>query len=121
MNRQERRALEKRVRRGGASKDEAKTYVETISNADAIRAEGAGTASPAKQFEEGDKITLNVELIKSRKNYDRMSSGYKEFVEASAGEVFTAHIEHENMISLVENPRWLFWSGDLDKARDSNP
>ena len=63
MNRHERRSLEKRVRRGGASEQEAKAYVKTISNADAIRIGGAGTPSPPKKFEEGEKVRLNIERI----------------------------------------------------------
>ena len=45
-----------------------------------------------------------------------MADAYKEFVDASEGVVFTAHVERENMISLVEEPKWLFWSGDLEKV-----
>lgn len=118
MNRQERRNLEKRVRKGGATAEEAKSYVKTINNADAIRVGGAGTPSPPKKFEEGDKVRLNMERIKSRKNYERMADAYKEFVDASTDMVFTAHVERENMISLVEEPEWLFWSGDLDKVEN---
>lgn len=116
MNRHERRSLEKRVRRGGASEQEAKAYVKTISNADAIRIGGVGTPSPPKKFEEGEKVRLNIERIKARKNYDKMADAYKEFVDASEDVVFTAHVERENMISLVEEPKWLFWSGDLEKV-----
>ena len=99
MNRQERRSIEKRVRKG-----------------DAIRIGGAGTPSPPKKFEEGEKLRLNIERIKARKNYDKMADAYKEFVDASEGVVFTAHVERENMISLAEEPKWLFWSGDLEKV-----
>ena len=45
-----------------------------------------------------------------------MADAYKEFVDASEDVVFTAHVERENMISLVEEPKWLFWSGDLEKV-----
>lgn len=120
MNRQERRNLEKRVRRGGASEQEAKAYVKTISNADAIRIGGAGTPSPPKKFEEGEKVRLNIERIKARKNYDKMADAYKEFVDASEGVVFTANVERENMISLVEESKWLFWSGDLEKVHQDD-
>lgn len=64
---------------------------------------------------EDDKVCLDVEKIKNRKDYERLSAGYKEFVSSSAGKVFTAHVEKKNLISLKENPVWLFWSGDLTK------
>lgn len=114
MNRQERRSLEKRVRKNGATANDAKAYVQTLSNADAIRTLGAGAPSPPKKFEEGDKVLLNIERIKARQNYDKMAESYKEFVNASSGKVFTVHVERGNMISLAEEPKWLFWSGDLD-------
>lgn len=114
MNRQERRSLEKRVRKNGATANDAKAYVQTLSNADAIRTSGAGTPSPPKKFEEGDKVLLSIERIKARQNYDKMAESYKEFVNASSGKVFTVHVERGNMISLIEEPKWLFWSGDLD-------
>lgn len=120
MNRKQRRTVEKAARKRGATEKEAKAYAEILSNADAIRTGGAGETAPPKKFEEGDKVTLNIERIKNRKNYDRMADAYKEFVSESEGAVFTVHIERENMISFVENPRWLFWSGDLDKVGAEN-
>lgn len=33
------------------------------------------------------------------------------------GQIFTAHIEDNGLISLKENPEWLFWDGDLIKCR----
>lgn len=108
MNREQRRALAKRAQKHGMSKELAKTYAEIAS--------GTGEHTKAQAFEEGDKIRLNVEAIKARKNYERMSPMYKEFVEAAGDTVFTAHVERANMISLAEEPKWLFWSGDLIKA-----
>ena len=88
-------------------KELAKTYAEIASC--------TGEHTKPQDFEEGDQIRLNVEAIKARKNYERMSTMYKEFVEASGDTVFTAHVERANMISLSEEPKWLFWSGDLIK------
>ena len=116
MNREQRRALEKRVRKRGASPSEAKKVVELANNLDFIRQNGAGKPSPAKEFAEGDKAKLDVDLIKSRRNYDRMLQGYKDFVEGNGNEVFTVHVESPHMISFVEEPKWLFWSGDLIKV-----
>ena len=104
MNREQRRALAKRAQKNGMSKELAEI------------ASGAGEHTKPQAFDEGDKIRLNVEAIKARKNYERMSPMYKEFVEAAGDTVFTAHVERANMISLAEEPKWLFWSGDLIAA-----
>ena len=111
MNREQRRALAKRAQKHGMSKELAKT--------DAEIASGTGEHTKPQAFEEGDKIRLNIEAIKARKNYDRMSPMYKKFVEVAGDTVFTAHIERADMISLAEEPKWLFWSGDLIKVSES--
>lgn len=116
MNRQERRVLEKKVKKRGVSGKDAKAYVEIISNADKIQMHGAEETSVPKKFKDGDKVMLNIDLIKARKNYEQMADAYKEFVDGGDGVVFTARVERENMISLVESPDWLFWSGDLNKV-----
>lgn len=108
MNREQRRALAKRVQKNGMRKELAKTFAEIAS--------GTGEHTEPKSFEEGDKIRLNIAAIKARKNYDRMSPMYKEFVESAGDAVYTAHVERTNVISLVEEPKWLFWSGDLIKV-----
>ena len=110
LNRAQRRSLAKKAQRDGMSKELAKTYAEIAS--------GTGEHTKPQAFEDGDKIRLNVEAIKARKNYERMSPLYKEFVEAAGDTIFTAHIERANMISLAEEPKWLFWSGDLVKVTD---
>lgn len=108
MNREQRRALAKRAQKNGMSRELAKTYAEIAS--------GTGEHTKPQAFEEGNKIRLNIEAIRARKNYERMSPMYKEFVEAAGDTVFTAHVERANMISLAEEPKWLFWSGDLVKV-----
>lgn len=120
MNREQRRGLEKRIRKRGSSAQDAKAYVEIINNADAIRSGGTGQNTPPNSFQEGDKVHINLEAVKNRTNYERMSKPYKDFVESSEGVVYTAHVEGKNMISLVECPRWLFWSGDLEKAEQES-
>lgn len=116
MNRKQRRALERKVKRNGFTEQNAKEYVKLINNASAIINGGVGDITPPKPFNEGDKILLDIPKIKARKNYNRMSDKYKEFVESSEGVVFTAHVEQNNLISMQENPTWLFWSGDLNRA-----
>ena len=114
MNREQKRGLERKLRKKGYSEADAKKYVASAEALEEIRKSGSGEASPPKKFSEGDKVKLNIQRIKERKNYDRMLDGYKEFVNGNTDTVFTAHVERENMISMAEEPRWLFWSGDLD-------
>ena len=116
MNREQKRGLERRLKAKGYSESDAKKYVSTAETLEQIRKFGSGEASPPKKFEEGDKVKLNIRRIRERKNYDRMLDAYKEFVNDNQDTVFTAHVEHENMISFAEEPRWLFWSGDLEHA-----
>lgn len=109
MNRKERRDFVKKARRQGISKNTAEAYI-------AIKEAGLDKPSLPKKFQEGDKVLLDIEKIKARKNYDRMSENYKAFVESNEGVVFTAHVERDNLISMKEAPAWLFWSGDLIKV-----
>lgn len=108
MNREQKRRFIKNAAKNGMTKERAKAYAEISS--------GTGEHTEAQQFEEGDKLMLNVPVIKARKNYPIMNASYKEFVESSEGTIFTAHKENDNLISLVEEPKWLFWSGDLIKV-----
>lgn len=109
MNRAQKRAFINKAHKKGMSREVAKTYVDIVHN-------GTGTHTPANPIEDGETVILNIEAIKNRKNYERMSIKYKDFVEKSSGVVYTAHVERENLISLKEEPQWLFWSGDLIKA-----
>ena len=69
-------------------------------------------------IEDGAKVYLDVEKIISGKNYSRMNSEYKEFVESSRGVVFTAQVEDEGLfVSMLENPKWLFWIDDVKKYK----
>lgn len=111
MNRQQKRAFVKKAQSKGISKDAAKAYL-------AIREAGLDKLSLPKQFQEGDKVKLDVEKIKRRKDYERLNPRYKEFVESNADTVFTAHLERETLISLKEQPEWLFWSGSLIKVKE---
>ena len=112
MNREQRRSLAKRAQKDGMSKELAKTFAEIAS--------GTGEHTKPQTFEDGNKVRLNLEAITSRKNYERMSPLYKEFVESAGDTVYTAHVERGNLISLVEEPKWLFWSGDLIKVTDED-
>lgn len=109
MNREQKRAFVKRAQKKGVDKNAAKAYAEIISG-------GAGTPNLPQEITEGEKIKLDIEKIKARRNYERMSAMYKEFVDANPDTVFTAHVEKPNLVSLAEEPKWLFWSGDLIKV-----
>lgn len=110
MNRQQKRAFVKNAQKKGISKNVAEAYI-------AIKEAGLDKLSLPQQFQEGDKVKLNVEKITKRKDYEKMNSKYKEFVESSADKVFTVHLERKTLISLKEQPEWLFWSGSLIKVK----
>lgn len=110
MNRQQRRAFVKKAKSKGISKNAAEAYI-------AIKEAGLDRLSLPKQFQEGDKVKLDVEKIKRRKDYDKMNPKYKEFVESNVDTIFTAHLERETLISFKEQPEWLFWSGSLIKVK----
>lgn len=110
MNRRQRRAFVKKAQSKGISKNAAEAYI-------AIKEAGLDKLSLPKQFQEGDKVKLDVDKIMKRKDYEKMNPKYKEFVESSAGKVFTVHLERETLISLNEQPEWLFWSGSLIKVK----
>lgn len=112
MNRQQRRALARKARKAGMSKDKAEAFARIAS--------GTGEHTHRQEILDGDKVRLNVEAIMSRKNYDVMSDKYKEFVENANESVFTAHVEQEVLVSLVEEPKWLFWCGDLIRVKSNN-
>lgn len=110
MNRKQRRAFVKKAKSKGISKNVAEAYL-------AIKEAGLDKVSLPKQFQEGDKVKLDVEKIKKRKDYEKMNPKYKEFVESNVDTVFTAHLERETLISLKEQPEWLFWGGSLIKVK----
>lgn len=113
MNREEKRKFVKQARKKGISKNAAEAYL-------AAKEAGLDKLSLPKQFNEGDKVKLDVEKIKARKDYENMNPRYKEFVETNPDTVFTVHLERETLISLAEQPEWLFWSGSLIKVKDDN-
>lgn len=110
MNRQQKRAFIKKAQGKGINKNVAEAYL-------AIKEAGLNNVSLPKQFQEGDKVKLDVEKIKRRKDYEKMNPRYREFVESNVDTVFTVHLERETLISLVEQPEWLFWSGSLVKVK----
>lgn len=70
----------------------------------------------------GSKVKLKYEQIVGRKDYSKMRSDYKEFVEENKEKEFTILISDDKihnkykLVSLEEDtkdPKWLFWVGDL--------
>lgn len=69
----------------------------------------------------GSKVKIKCEQIMGRKDYPRMRSDYKQFIETNKETEFTVLIDEKihnkyKMVSLKEDtkdPRWLFWVGDL--------
>lgn len=111
MNRKTRRAFYKKVRNKGISKEAAYAYLE-------MKEAGLDElfTTPPHTFNSGDKVRIDTEKIKSRKAYERMSDGYKEFIENGGGVVYTAKPEKGNFITFEEDQTWHFWSGDLIKV-----
>ena len=112
MNREQRRTFVKKAQSRGIDKATAQNYAEIIGN-------DTGPHTPRQEIVEGEKVKLNVESIKSRKNYERMSDLYKEFINSNTDTIFTAHVERPTLISFVEEPKWLFWCGDLTKVKEN--
>ena len=118
MNRKERRALGRAPSKTDKhSKDKIIEFEKTFKLAKLSVQEH----TEPQEFEEGDKVMLNLFAIQTRLNYSKMNEEYKKFVEESDGKVFTAHFEHDNnkLVTLLENPRWLFWCGDLIKVKEN--
>lgn len=110
MNREKRRALQKKLQG-------KKAY--TL--ADVLKTLGNESNS---MIQDGDLVTLNVGQITGRKDYPRMQEGYRKFVETSREKVFVARPHHARPggfsatfeLEGVEN--WIFWEGDLIPAKD---
>lgn len=113
MNRKTRRNFVKKARKKGISKNTAEAYI-------AIKEAGLDKLSLPKRFNEGDMVRIDVEKIMSRKDYERLNPKYREFIESNRDSVFTAHLERDTLISFVEHPEWLFWSGILIKVEEEN-
>lgn len=110
MNREQRREFAKRAKARGISDEHINAYIAWVNSG----------GNNIYEIKEGDKVLLNVRKIISGVNYSRMVPAYKKFIEESEGVVFTAHIERGCLVSLMENPKWLFWIGDLVKYKTEN-
>lgn len=74
-------------------------------------------------LQEGDSVRLDVEQIVNRSDYAKTTDEYRAFVESSKDRIFTAHLYRKRedgfsaIIELEEEPRWLFWYGDLIRVK----
>jgi len=105
MNREQKRDFIKKARKRGIDEKYAKAY---------IQAQESLENDARINIANGDKVTIDVTKIKALKDYEKMNNEYKRFVESSDGVVFTAKVEKGNFVSLEENPKWLFWAGNLN-------
>lgn len=75
---------------------------------------------------DGEKVRLNLEVIKKHPGYGRKMPAYRQFCEMNAGRVFTVGIDPDMRRSVVylkedrTEPKWLFWIGDLEKVTEDN-
>ncbi len=106
MNRQQRRKFVKNARKDGLSKESAEKFLK-------IAETKREDITPAQEINTGDKVMLDTAALKAKKNFSIMNPAYREFVEQSEGAVYTAICERPELIHLAEEPRWLFWCGDL--------
>lgn len=115
-NRRARRERLQKLRDAGMNKIDAKYMIERLSSK---------TRNPIECWE-GERVTLDFERLSHYKDYEKLSQGYKEFIEMNRGKVFTVEFDpyrkahntkdKASLVQLAEdetNPKWLFWAGDL--------
>ena len=73
---------------------------------------------------DGDKVKLNIQVIQSHSDYNKLSEKYKRFVVENENTIFTVQLDSRggnlnNVVSLKEDSTgWLFWTGDLIKVNE---
>lgn len=107
MNREQKRNFVKKARKHGMSKENAEKFVK-------IADQNGNHYTPMQEIHTGDKVVLRVDELKAKKNYSLMNPEYRTFVENSDGVIYTAVCERAELIHMEEQPRWLFWCGDMD-------
>ena len=111
MNRAERRKFVKLARKEGYSRGAAEAYL-------AVKEMGDVADGAPKMFEDGSKVTVDVEKIKATKDYETKSDNYKEMLEEISGKVFEVRNVKGNLYSLDGLDGWIFWGGDLKTKED---
>ena len=109
MNREQRRAFQKK------NKKSVREYA-----ADKLNKLSQEIENP---LHEGDLVKLDVDRITKREDYTKTTEEYRAFVESSRDRVFTVRLYRKRedgfsaIIELVEEPKWLFWYGDLVRIK----
>lgn len=75
---------------------------------------------------EGQRVRLNVEMIMSRPEYDRLNEKYKDFIQDHKDDTFTVeydpkYLPNPRVVCFAEDmsdPKWLWWDGDLKIIED---
>ena len=102
MNREQRRKMEKALNSRGVTQEAISLYLDILKRADKV-----------PEIQNGSSVKINTEQIKTRKDYGNLSEKYRSFIESNQDRVFTTRMEQSGFVSLLEQPEWLFWSGDL--------
>ena len=74
------------------------------------------------EFKNGDKVKLSVDQITNDPTFGGKNEVYKKFIIDNRDTVFTVRLYSDGsdggrvLVEFVENPTWLFWSGDLIKV-----
>lgn len=109
MNREQRRSVQKKQKKN-VQKDAVDKLNQLAQEID-------------NPLHEGDQVRIDVDRIVNRKDYARTTEEYRAFVESSRDRVFTARLYRKRedgfsaIIELAEEPRWLFWYGDLVRVK----
>lgn len=117
MNREHRRALEKKMQKRGTTEGDIKRFFDAMS-----------LAISHGDLSEGDKVKINADMILGRSNAHELSDRYKQFVADHRDEVFTveyAQNRHKNhsIVQLAEDPtevKWLWHELDLIRVEETN-
>lgn len=110
MNREQRRAFQKKHKKSAReyAADKLNQLVQEIDN----------------PLHEGDQVRLDVDRIINREDYAHTTEEYHAFVESSRDRIFTVRLYRKRkdgfsaIIELTEEPRWLFWYGDLVRVKN---
>ena len=119
QNRQQKRAVEKKLKTKINSKAEWNNMVNFFNLMNKHRL--IDQPKYKEWLLEGDKVRINVKKIMAKPDWDEYRTEYKKFVEENDGTVFTVGYDENkkdkpNIVCLQEDPRdpkFLWWEGDL--------
>lgn len=123
MNRDQRRAMEKALRRSNGKAVTQKQAREAVKAFDAL--------TKPMGIKEGDKVMLDYDAMCPNGNWSIKNEKYRDFVETNKDKVFTAETPPRTrsnvkalsgIFQLAEDTsavKWLFWGGHLKKVEGS--